>query len=148
MTDLRLASPPPVTWPTVIWFVDADICHRNNWPKPVVAWLNGAAHAVTEVRVQTDTYGLPVTAITGQHVQATALGALVFTGTETGAPAYWLEVPETVPDGVTISWGGIGGVLEQATDVNGPWTLVPGPSPGEVTLPAEGTARFFRVRGM
>lgn len=148
VSDLQLASPAPVAWPTVIWFVDADICHRNNWPKPIVAWLNGAPHEVTEVRVQTDTYGLPVTAITGQHVQATALGALVFAGTETGAPTYWLEAPEISPDGVTVRWGGIGGVLERAPTVNGPWTLVPGPNAGEVTLPLEGAARFLRVRGL
>lgn len=148
VTDLRLASPAPVSWPTAIWFVDDDICYRNTWPTPVLASLNGQAHEVTEVRVQTDTYGQPVTAITGQRVESTALGALVFGGSETGPATYLLEVPEAGPDGITIRWGGLGGVLEQAPTVNGPWTLVPGPNPGEVTVPVEASDRFFRVRGM
>jgi hypothetical protein len=148
VSGLVVSSPAPVAWPTVIWFVDDDICYRNTWPNPVQVMLDGQLHQATEVRVQTDTYGAPVTALTGQHVEATALGALIFGGLETGPATYVLEVPEAGPTGVNIRWGGIGGVLEGAPTVNGPWTLVPGANPGEVTLPAEGTARFFRVRGM
>jgi hypothetical protein len=148
VTDLQLASPAPVAWPSTIWFVDDAICYRNTWSKPVLVMLNGQPHEATEVRVQTATHGQPVTAITGQQVLATALGALVFAGAETGLPAYWLDVPEAGPDGVTVRWGGIGGVLEAAPTVLGPWTMVPGPNAGEVTLPVADAARFFRVKGL
>lgn len=148
VSSVGMSSPPVVSWPTTIWFVDDDICYRNTWSSPALVWLNGQRYEATELRVQTDTYGQPVTALTGQQVEATALGALVFSGLETGTPTYLLDVPEAGPDGVTVRWGGIGGVLEQAPTVNGPWSMVPGSNAGEVTLAAEGAARFFRVRGM
>jgi hypothetical protein len=47
--------------------------------------------------------------------------------------------------GLTLSWSGLGVVLEQAPTLNGPWTTVAG-ALSPYTPPVTGTARFFRLR--
>jgi len=44
---------------------------------------------------------------------------------------------------VVITWPG-GGTLQSASQITGPWNVVPGTSPQ--TIPATGAAQFFRVR--
>ena len=51
----------------------------------------------------------------------------------------------TITPTITITWTG-GGVLQEADQLNGPWTDVPSGDVSPCTLPAGAAAKFYRVR--
>ena len=127
-------------------------CRRLNWPKPIDLRIAGQVYEATELRVlvETDTY--PVTALTGLRLEATGAESLMLSGFGTGPNVHELDFPELTPDGLFLRWSGFGGVLEEATDVLGPWATTPGQfeqTQGEVLTPHDPAtrAKFFRVRG-
>jgi hypothetical protein len=134
-------------------------CRRIIWPKPVqlrVAGGNVPGGEVTleaiELRILVETDDYPVTALTGLRLEANGAESVKLDALDTGAEEYRLDFPELTPDGVWLRWSGFGGVLEEATDLLGPWAPTPGQfehTQGEVLTPHDAAARakFFRVRG-
>jgi hypothetical protein len=145
-TNVLVTSLPTAHWPGVTWFVDDDVCHRFPYATATTVFVNGNAFEATELRVLTATYGQPVVALTGERIEAVKPDVLALYALAAGPENYELEAPDIGED-VTIRWKWLGGVLETATNIGGPWTPVPNGVGGEVTLPDDGAvSRFFRVR--
>jgi len=127
-------------------------CRRFTWPKPTTMRIAGQTYEGIELQVRIETDDYPVTALTGLRVAATGAEALTLPLIEVGPEQYRLASPELTPDGVWLRWTGFGGVLEEATDLLGPWAPTAGQfeqSQGEVVTPHDPAtrAKFFRVHG-
>ena len=145
--SVKCAALPPTHRPTVTWLVDADIYHRRSYSEPVNFTVDVTTYSGTKLRVQTATCGPPLTALTGERIEAVHAEALAVSALDPGPPQYLLEVPEIGPAGIPIRSGGPAGVLESSPSLIGPWTPVPDSKSGEITLPVGGSpAQFFRVR--
>jgi hypothetical protein len=127
-------------------------CRRIIWPKPTSMRIAGQEFEATELRVLVETDNYPVTALTGLRLEAIGAESLQLAGVETGPAVYRLDAPELTPDGLFLRWSGFGGLLEESTDLLGPWSPTPGQfeqTQGEVVTPHDPAARLkiFRVRG-
>ncbi len=127
-------------------------CRRQTWPKPTMLRIAGQIIQATELRLLVEVENYPVTGLTGLRLEATNAESLMVSGFGTGPDEFVFGLPEISRNDLLIRWTGFGGVLEEATNITGPWTPTPGQfeqTQGEVRVPVNPAmpTKFFRVRG-
>ena len=145
--SVSVSERPPVYWPTVTWFVDADICHRFPYSASVTVRVNGIVHSGNELRILWAEDDRNITSLTGVSVETDGAEAIVLSQFETGPVHYQLGSPKFEAGVKFFDWSGIGATVESAVSVLGPWSTEL-PVEGEIgASTTNGPMRFFRVRG-
>lgn len=133
--------------------------YRFVWPQPVLFQAaDGAAVQTLEVEVLWRMPDAFDGSLASLGVEAT--GPVAFGGMDFGPEARTLHVSQIDidgdgrPDAIEVESDGVGGILEEAPTLQGPWTAVPDQfeqGAGRYTIPLPlqnqtNAARFFRVR--
>jgi hypothetical protein len=145
--SVTVSELPKAYWPTVTWFVDADLCHRFPYSQAVTVQINGMAHAGNEVRILVAQDDRHLPNISGIRVETEGVETLALSSLEAGPAKYRLDPPTFESGRLTFGWSGLGAVVESAPTVRGPWNIEL-PVDGEISVPTtNGPMKFFRVRG-
>jgi len=139
--------------------VDKSTDHVLSWSAQYIASdvvrvttaLDGVPWTTTDVNRQFNNLGWDENALPKQHGGDGGPGAWDAEYTQVN----WATTPDAIPSIAITPTGGINAVvtwplgnLYNATEVNGPWTLVPGTSPKAITMspPAVAPIRFFKAQ--